>query len=208
MRFRKALIGIQGTRPLWLHAFNVGILAPGRQEKTGTAGNDPEEWRKTVLVTENLQLYLPGEYLFGCLRDGSRHTKKGTGSIMSKVSSTLQILSDKVVIENRCLPDKPENLKTINFTTNSSAPVYLDIRGVKNPTTKGRNVRYRVASSPGWEATFEVFWDATIVQESQMEAVLHDAGALVGVGDGRSIGMGRFKMTKWEVTKMDGADFA
>lgn len=208
MRFRKASIEIQGTRPLWFHAFNIDVLSPGRKEKTGAAGNDPEEWRRTVLTLEDLRLYLPGGYIFGCLRDGSRHTKKGKGSIMTKVAATLQVLSDQVVVANRYLPDKLENLKTENFTTDSTASVYLDIRGVKNPNTKGRNVRYRVASSPGWEASFEIFWDATIVQEAEMEAVIDDSGALVGVGDGRSIGMGRFKMTKWEVMKMDGPDFA
>lgn len=35
-------------------------------------------------------------------------------------------------------------------------------------------------------------WDKTLVSRDQMRAVLNDAGTLVGLGDGRSVGYGRF----------------
>jgi hypothetical protein len=37
-------------------------------------------------------------------------------------------------------------------------------------------------------------WDKTIVSRGEMEAVCRDAGKLVGLGDGRSIGFGRFQV--------------
>jgi hypothetical protein len=61
-----------------------------------------------------------------------------------------------------------------------------------NPSTRARNVRYRLAASAGWEATFELQWDKTVVPRDQMKAVVIPAGTLVGLGDGRSVGYGRF----------------
>lgn len=34
-----------------------------------------------------------------------------------------------------------------------------------------------------------------------MQAVLHDAGVLVGIADGRSVGFGRFEVVKFEESK-------
>lgn len=75
------------------------------------------------------------------------------------------------------------------------------MRGTKNPSTKARNVRYRVASPAGWKATFHLLWDKTIVSRGEMEAVLKDAGVLVGIADGRSIGFGRFTAEGFEVSE-------
>lgn len=59
-----------------------------------------------------------------------------------------------------------------------------------------------VALSPGWETEFEIIWDNTLVAAHQIEAVLHDAGMLVGLADARSIGFGRF-----EVLSMNGQPY-
>jgi hypothetical protein len=114
---------------------------------------------------------------------------------MAKVGATLQVLGDKLLILNRFLPDSLDRIKTERFTQDKTAPVYLDVRSVKNPSTGARNIRSRVACSPGWELACEMVWDATIVSEAQMEAVLRDAGELVGLGDGRSrewVGLNKF----------------
>ncbi len=77
----------------------------------------------------------------------------------------------------------------------------MDIRSVRNPSTKARNVRYRVAASAGWELSFNLLWDKTIVSTSELKAVCNDAGMLVGLADGRSIGLGRFTITSFEVAE-------
>jgi hypothetical protein len=79
-----------------------------------------------------------------------------------------------------------------------TAPVYLDVQSVRNPSTKGRNVRYRVAASVGWSTSFTILFDKTIVDRNSMQAVLNDAGVLVGIADGRSIGFGRFTIESFE----------
>ena len=56
--------------------------------------------------------------------------------------------------------------------TNSDNPVFLDIRGVMNPNTKGKNVRYRVACSIGWKTAFKFSFDDSVISQSQIKKVL------------------------------------
>jgi len=183
---------------MW-HKFGPESLPLEKQEKTGVAGNDPIEWQRTVLFTNEGQLYIRNDYVFGAFRDAARYTKKGRGSIQRLVAATLQVIPDRVLLDrfipgfNGGLPDE--------MPTDPELPVYLDIRGVRNPSTKGRNVRYRVTASPGWRCEFTLLWDATVVSRGEMEAVAIDAGTLVGFGDGRSIGMGRFKIESFEIVE-------
>lgn len=188
----QATISIKGARPLMWHTFGPESIPLEKQERTGVAGNDPEEWRKTYSATPEGQLFLDPAYLFGCVRDGSRNVKKGRGSIQPTVASTLQVLDDRVLVD-RWLPeggDPPQD---------QTAPVYIDVRSVRNPATKARNVRYRVAASTGWCATFTLMWDKTIVSRGEMEAAVIYAGQLAGLGDGRSVGYGRFSVQSFEV---------
>lgn len=192
-----AKVTIKGVRPIWWHRFGPDALPLEKQERTGVAGNDPEEWKRTVTATEDGQLYVDPSYVFGCLRDGAKHTKKGKGSIQSLVAATLQVVDNLVMIDRR-LPDGLNSLPT-----DPTQPVYLDVRGVRNPSTKARNVRYRVAASPGWSCSFSIQFDKTIVSTQQMNAVLIDSGRLVGLGNGRSIGMGRFEVESFEIVESD-----
>lgn len=144
-------------------------------------------------MTPDRQLYILPTYIFGCLRNAAKFTKKGKGSIQADVSATLQV-TDDIILVDRFVPDMPvHNART--------EPVYIDISSVKNPATKARNVRYRVAASSGWKLSFNLLWDKTIVNRTQMEAVVNDAGVLVGLGDGRSIGFGRFEMNSFQVAE-------
>ncbi len=183
-----AEVKINGIKALLWNRFGADTLSLVKKEKTGVAGNNPEEWKNTVLKTNENQLYLEPSYIFACLRDGARYTKKGRSSLQPLVSATLQVLDDKVLID-RYLPD--------NITVNQEEPVYLDIRSVKNPSTKARNIRYRVCTAPGWNAAFKIAWDRTIISRAEMETIVLDAGMYSGLGDARSIGFGRFKLKEF-----------
>ena len=184
-------VSIQGTRPLWQHQFGPDAIPLEKQERTGVAGNDPEEWKRGSMVTTDGQLYIRGDYVFGCFRNAARHTKKGKGSLMPLVEATLQI-EDPIILLDRWLP------KNAAPSYDPTQPVYIDVRGVVNKNTKSRNVRYRLAASSGYVAPFTILWDKTIVSREQMRAVAHDAGILQGLGDGLRIGMGRFCVMAWE----------
>ena len=189
-KIAKATVEIRGIRPLLWHHFGPEILSAERQERSGSKGNDPQEWKASVLTTSGRHLYLPPDYAFGCIRDAARYSKKGRLTLRDSVAATLRILDDKVLVDRK-LPKEPIPIEP-------TAPVYLDIRCVKNPNTKGRNVRYRIAASPGWSASFQITWDPTIVSRDEMQKILHDAGQLIGIGDGRAIGFGRFEVMSFK----------
>jgi hypothetical protein len=187
-------VNIRGVRPLLWHAFTSDSLPLERRERRGVAGNDPSEWAGTVLADpRSHQLYLPGSYVYSCMREASKFTRKGKSSLITPVSATLQVAEERIFLPDRYLPEVPE--------TDPNLPVYLDIRGVRNPTTKGLNIRYRVACSPGWECRFTLMFDCTVVATEFIETIIHDAGKLVGIGNGRNIGMGRFDVTEFEKEK-------
>lgn len=190
-----AQVGIKGTRPLIWHRFGPDAIPLEKQEKTGVAGHDPEEWRKTVLMTRERQLYLEPTYIFGSIRDGARYTKKGRSSLQPIIAATLQVLDDRILVD-RFVPDEP-------IPTDPEELVYMDIRSVRNPNTKGRNIRYRIAAASGWATSFALTWDKTIVSRAEMQAVLSDSGRLVGLADGRNIGFGRFTIQSFEVRESD-----
>lgn len=190
-----AQVAIEGTRPLLWHAFTPDSIPLNKRERSGTAGNDPSEWRRTVLATEEGQLYIKHTYAFGCLRDGAKFTPYRRGTLQPMVVSTLLVLDRIIPIEGLRLPDLPP--------PDEEQPVFLDIQSVKNPATRARNVRYRVGVAVGWRATFRISWDKTVVSREQMQAVCHDAGRLAGIGDGRSIGYGRFVVSGFTILNAD-----
>jgi len=199
----RAKVSIIGTRILLFHKFGPEALPLEKQERTGVAGHNPQEWRETVMVTKDGQLYFDPSYTFASIRDGAKHTKRGRGSIQGNVAATLQVVDSKILLD-RWMPGFPNghlcDPKTVEApTTDNTEPVYLDIRGVRNPITKSRNVRYRIGCSKGWRCTFEIEWDKTIIDRNQMQAVLIDAGRLSGIGDGRSMGLGRYEIESFQV---------
>lgn len=195
-------VTIKGTRPLFFHKFGPDALPLEKQEKTGVAGNVPDEWRKTVMVTKLGQLFLEPTYAFATIRGGAKYVTKGRGSIQTSVVATLQVMDNRILID-RWFPGFPNgtdfNVQAVEAPSqDSECPVYLDVRGVVNPSTKGRNVRYRIAAAPGWTCFFTILFDKTIVSRAEMESVLINAGKLVGIGNARAIGMGRFELVSFE----------
>lgn len=61
------------------------------------------------------------------------------------------------------------------------------------------HIRYRVAAAPGWSTSFSIEWENTLISRNEMTSILNSAGSFVGLGDGRSIGFGRFEVTKFKV---------
>lgn len=202
-RILTAKVQIRGTRALFQHWFGPDAIPLEKGEKTGVAGNDPEEWRRTCLIDKNGQLFVLGSYIFGATVGGGKTIKRSRANISASIASTLQIGEERIVLD-RYFPGFPNgqafNAQKVDPPErDESLPVYLDVRSVVNPVTKSRNVRYRVAASPSWQCVFTLVWDKTVVSRSEMEAALIDAGRLVGLGNGRKIGMGRFEVVSFEV---------
>lgn len=185
-------ITIRGVKPLLMHAFREDVFDK-KKAKSGSVGNNPDEWKGTVIMDEERKLYLPNSYLFAPIRESGKYTKIGRGNIVKHIASTLEVSPDKIYVvdANGQQLIVPEDDKITRETT---SPVYLDVRSVVNPMTKGRNLRYRVASAPGWTATFVVTWDDSVLSVAQMQQSIKDAGVMCGTGCGRAIGFGRFEV--------------
>jgi hypothetical protein len=196
MAIIRAIATIIGTRPLLWNHFGSDALPLEKKPRSGVAGHDPDEWNRTVLATKDGQLYLEPSYIFGCLKNGGRHTQAHRGKVtfQSLVASTVQVLDERILVDRR-LPKKGlQDLRAAD-----DVPVYLDVRSVTNPGTKARNVRYRVATAAGWKAEFTIAWDNTMISPNEMSTVLKDAGQFEGLGDGRKIGFGRFKVDSFTI---------
>ncbi len=192
----RARVLVQGSRALVQHRFGPDAIPLEKEERSGVAGNNPEEWKKTCMVTEDGNLYIPGNYVFGCLKNGAVHTKKGRGSLQNQLVSTLQVEED-VVLLNRKMPEKLTQQYVLS-PTDSSILVFVYITSVRNPSTKGRNIRYRLSTRSGWKARFTLRWDKTIISREQMKAILRDSGTLGGLGDGIRVGCGRFDVISYQ----------
>lgn len=200
----QAKVSIKGVKTLAIHHFGVDALPLEAREKSGVAGNDPEEWKRTALMDEDRQIYILPTYVFGCIKNGGKTVKRGKSSIQADIASTLQVEDDLIYIQNGTgtltLPDPPEMIEAGSRKTEKLPSVYVEVIGVRNPSTKARNIRYRVAAKPGWHCEFTLLWDATVVDRKSMELAVNNSGKLVGVGDGRgSIGYGRFEVESFQV---------
>jgi len=182
---------IVGKRQILFHKFNISALQQTQKVKEGTAGNNPNEW-KTTFYSDGLRVYVPYMYLFGCLVKGGKHVKAGRGTISANLAGTLDILDRKLFFENRLLPKEAEELTIDDIGMDANSPIYVDVRMVSNPNTKGKNVRYRLAFSEGWILKPVIEWDDLVISTDQMKAAVISAGKYVGLSDDRSIGGGRF----------------
>lgn len=56
-----------------------------------------------------------------------------------------------------------------------------------------------MAVNTGWQTTFALIWDKTTVSRDEIHASIIDAGKFSGLGDGRSIGFGRFSVENFDI---------
>jgi hypothetical protein len=187
-----ATIRIQGIKPLLFHTFPLDTLDAGKAKK-GTTGNNNEEWHNTVLMDEDRKLYVYGSYLRGCIVSGGKHIKVGKGNISKKVGASLEIVGERIYLDDLKVPaDK-------DLTRLTTDPVYLDVRSVVNPMTKGRNLRYRIAAKEGWTLSATISWNDYIVSKENMKQCVENGGLFDGIGDGRAIGFGKFNLVDFKM---------
>lgn len=193
---KRIKVEIEGIKPFLFHKFNIESIRDMAKVKTGSAGNDPEEWKKSFFHNDG-KLYVPGNYIFSTLKKGSFYTKSGRGSIQSTWISAIQV-EDEIIFFDREIFKNWEEMPLEEVPVDPNEKVYVDVRMVANPNTKGRNVRYRVALSPPWKLYFNLILDDSLVSVQQAKKVVQDSGKLVGIADGRTLGYGRFKVNSFE----------
>ena len=184
-----ATVTVEGTKIILWHTFPLDTFDTDKK-KSGKTGDNSEEWKDTVLMDENRQLFVYGTYFQSSIAEGAKEIKSGRGNISKKVSSTLEIIEERIFMDNLFVPEEKDLAKG----SATLDKVFLDMRAVVNPMTKGRNLRYRIAAKPGWTCQFTIAWDDRIVSKDQIKLSVENAGMLQGIGDARKIGYGRFKV--------------
>jgi len=194
-RMLQARLTLKGTRTLLQNLFGPDAIPLDqdvkRQRKTeGVAGNNPKEWKRSCRVTEDGTLCFPGSYVAGWLRRGAAHVKDKHRSLKSDVEACLEPVIDDVLITNRVWKPgtEPPHFCTLN-PPDPRTKVFVFVTGVV--VGKAHHVRYRLAAQKGWECSFEIEWDGSLIGAGQMEAVAIDAGRYECFGDGRRLGCGR-----------------
>jgi hypothetical protein len=205
MPILSAHISIKGTRTLTQHRFGVAALSNADKERTGSAGNDPTEWKRSCILDGDRNLYLPPTYVFGSIREGGRYVKKGRSSYLYTVPAVLQVEDDLIYLtrdsEKINLPEEPQVIEFGTVATANLPSAFIEATGVRNPSTKGRNIRYRVAAKPGWEASFTILWESSEISRESMQQIISKAGVMEGIGDGRRAGYGRYSVESFEVAE-------
>lgn len=189
-----AKIFVKGTKPLLIHTFPIDALSSGKS-RSGTSGKDEQEWKNTVLMNSERNLYILSSYIIAATKNGGKLIKVGKSSMMKKVESCLECLDDIILIDGLKVPEEDQ------ITRSATDPVYIDVRSVVNPMTKGRNLRYRVAAKAGWTFTTKLMWDDSVISKETMKQCVENAGLYEGIGDGRRIGFGRFVLMSFDMQK-------
>ncbi len=192
MAFIEADLTITGKKPMLINTFPIDTLDEGKT-KSGTTGKDEFGWKRTVLITEKRELYVYSSYILGSIVAGAKYIKVGKGSLSKKVGSSLECSPSVLLLNGLKLPPDDE------ITKNATDEVYIDVRSVTNPMTKGRNIRYRIAIKEGWGLKCLLMWDDAQVSFDQMKQAVYNAGMYEGIGDGRKIGFGRFKIESFKI---------
>ncbi len=196
---KKATFDVIGTKIYLYNKFNIEVLTNTKKVKEGSAGNNHQEWKNGVWA-DGKRLFIPNYYFQSCIVKGGKYVKAGRGTISKNLASALEIPENKFYL-NRELPKNIEDLSIEDLGTDSSREIYVDIRMVSNPNTKGKNARYRLALLPGWKTKVTILWDDTVCSKDQVFNAIEAAGKYEGVGDGRAIGYSRFMVENFELIK-------
>ena len=184
---KKYKVCIEGISPLLMHGSqNVGMDGDTGKKKGGNALlGDKNEWKKTIYFDENIGVYVPAINIEASLIEGAKQYKIGRGSATKYVKSGVFITDNEL------------QLKVDGNTIKSLDEVEVDQRTVKNPSTKGRNMRYR-AIFKMWSTEFTIMVSSDdYISEDLLKNIIDYSGMYVGVCDFRPR-FGRFKVTKFE----------
>lgn len=174
-------VEIEGTAPLLFHRWNCEAVEEKAQAAKGSKAKKSDNLESYVYRNEQGNLALPGEYL----RMACVWAAKFRQDPRSPRKSAMDLYKAGLICETE-LAD-----------LGSKDPDYIDQRRVV--VQRSGITRQRPAMEKGWKATF-IFTILTpqYISHQDLNAVLVQAGLLIGVGDFRP-SYGRFQIVRFEV---------
>ena len=183
----KVSLKIVGTSALLMHCDRLANpLDPLKKEMASFTGKrkktdeDHEmiakiEWCAAMYYSDETGPYLPGRMLKACLIGAAKKTKEGP-----KIKTGLIVMTDKAPVKY----PGPRNQKAMWENKN-----FIDIRSVV--VQRARLMRCR-PTFPSWEVVFEIVYDPSIIDKSDILRIAETAGLIVGMGDYRPENGGDF----------------
>lgn len=183
-------IKIKSASPMLHHGSqSVGMEKVELKKKGGTALlGDSEEWKKTIYFDEKVGVHLPASVFEACLINAGKQFK-----VTGRKTATEYIKSGVFCMEE-CLPFLVDGspIKTLD-----DERIIIDKRTTKNPSTRGRNMRYR-ARFDKWSSEFTIMVNSDdYITSDLLKEIIKYAGMFVGVGDYRPR-FGRFMLDNFK----------
>lgn len=190
-------VTIKGIADLMQHRFigeDIGsITAPTGQDHS-------KEWKNSLYLMENGQVYQPETHLHGALiKAGTTERIPGRrGKTYKDVILSNIFIEPAFILHQGFLKDF-ENVPFMQGPAPEDFPhsVYIDKRPVR--IQKARVIRYRPAFVKGWTLSFAISCIDDNVRAEVIHKLLDTAGRTIGIGDYRPR-FGRFIITKFEET--------
>ncbi len=186
---KSATYSIRGTTPLLMHSERLANpfdpltveLKTLTKRRNKTVDDLLEiarvEWLGG-LYHDDSGIYVPGYNVLAALVGGGKMRKLGTAIKRGAI-----VKEDKVPVEYTGTK-KPDDL----FKNKS----FVDIRSVKVGTSKVARCR---PIFKDWKLTFTVLYAEDTIQKTDLDLIVQDAGAMIGLGDYRPR-FGRFEVVK------------
>jgi len=183
----KVNVKIVGVSPLLMNRFSE---TPRMRRK---AGEIPHDWRETAyfMPGSTTELAQPGIHIEAAMAKAAsqfRVAGRGRSTYRDMVRAFVLVEPD-MIPHHISLPEKG------GLTTDSTHPVYLDMRPVV--IQRARIMKTRVALSTGWSLVFTI----NVLDDQIPAEILHDilltAGNAFGIGDFRPR-FGRFSVEEFK----------
>jgi hypothetical protein len=176
-----AMVKIEGCADILFHRWNVEGVDEKAKAAKGSKAKKTDDVESYVYRMDNGNLGIPGEYL----RQSMIHAAKFKQDPRSPRKSAMDLFKAGIV----CLTQLSD-LGTDKWDYEDRRRVLIQRNGIN---------RTRPAMKVGWRAEFEFMINLPEYITPQLfQAVLNDAGRLVGVGDFRPT-YGRFNTVKFDV---------
>lgn len=176
-----ASVTIEGVASLLFHAYSPDSVEAKAKAAKGSAAKKEDDVETYVYRDAFGQICLPGEYLRMAIVNAAKFRQDPRSSR----KSAMDLYKASVISLTEFA-----SLGTDRWD-------YLDRRGVS--VNRAKVTRQRPGFNPGWRATVELMVQTPeYISPAILNAVIADAGRLVGVGDFRPT-FGRFQVVKFEI---------
>jgi hypothetical protein len=185
---KSATYTVRGITPLMMHSERLANpfdpltkeikAVTGKRKKTEDDQLEIArlEWLGGLYFDDDAGIHIPGYNMFAAIVNGGKLHKLGTAIKRAALVKEDHI---RLVYEGPKTPDKLFEDKR-----------FVDIRSVKVGMAKVARCR---PVFKAWEMTFTVLYEETALQRQDLDRVLADTGAMIGLGDYRPR-FGRFEV--------------